>query len=72
MFEKGKPRLNGGIAIGVLASSIVNNKIEKDEDGDEYRTFNVPSYITIGVDWNYQNGQGSKPNYFIAGSIKFK
>jgi len=70
--ENDKPRLNAGIAIGFLASSLVGEKIEKDIEGDAYRTYNVPSYITIGIDWNYKNGQGSKPNIFIAGSIKFK
>ncbi len=68
-FDKSKPRINGGIAIGFLTSPLIN---PEPESKFKYRTFNVPSYITIGVDWNYQNGQGSKPNYFIAGSIKFK
>lgn len=70
-FENDKPRFNGGIALGFLNSSIIGDIIQ-DTDGNSFRKFNVPSYFSIGVDWNYQNGIGSKPNYYIAGSIKIQ
>lgn len=69
VFDNDKPRLNGGFAIGLLSSSIVDSK-RVSKDGGVYRKFNVPSFLTIGVDWNYQDGIGSKPNYFVSGSIK--
>jgi hypothetical protein len=71
VFDNSKPRLNGGFAIGLLSSSIVDSK-SVSKDGGVYRAFNVPSFLTVGVDWNYQDGIGSKPNYFISGSIKLK
>lgn len=71
IFEVDKPRWYAGIALGLLSSSLLNSD-RKEKDGGIYRKFNVPSFLTIGVDWNYQNSSGSKPNYFIAGSIKLK
>ncbi|WP_425628720.1 hypothetical protein [Cellulophaga lytica] len=71
VFENNKPRLNGGFALGLLSSTIVDSK-SVSKDGGVYRKFNVPSFLTIGVDWNYQDGIGSKPNYFVSGSIKLK
>ena len=71
VFDNNKPRLNGGFGLGLLSSTIVDSKSIK-KDGGVYRKFNVPSFLTIGVDWNYQDGIGSKPNYFVSGSIKLK
>ena len=69
VFEGDKPRWNAGIALGLLSGSLLNSE-RKEKDGGVYRKFNVPSFLTIGVDWNHQDGIGSKPNYFITGSIK--
>ncbi|WP_026933861.1 hypothetical protein [Christiangramia echinicola] len=72
-----KPILNGGIAIGFLGQPLLADKIE-DYDGEgkvregKFRKFNVPSFLSVSVDWNYQNGQGSKPNYFITGTLALK
>lgn len=77
-----KPTYNLGIALGLLNKPVKNNeKIEdleeveiKDKDGNvikiaKSRKFNVPSFLSFGVDWNYQGGKGSSPNYFITGSF---
>ncbi|MCB0463972.1 MAG: hypothetical protein KDC81_14830 [Flavobacteriaceae bacterium] len=69
VFEEDKPRWNAGIALGLLSGSLLGSD-RTTKDGGVYRKFNVPSFLTIGVDWNYQDGIGSKPNYFITGSIK--
>lgn len=71
VFDKSKPRWNAGFALGILSTSLVDSKSVK-KDGGVYRKFNVPSFLTIGVDWNHQNGIGSKPNYFVSGSIKLE
>ncbi|WP_340202006.1 hypothetical protein [Ascidiimonas sp. W6] len=71
VFDGDKPRWNAGIALGLLSGSLLDSE-RKEKAGGIYRKFNVPSFLTIGVDWNYQNGIGSKPNYFITGSIKLK
>lgn len=71
VFDKNKPRWNGGFSLGLLSTSLVDSKSIL-KDGGRYKTFNVPSFLTIGMDWNHQNGKGSKPNYFVSGSIKLK
>lgn len=71
VFDNNKPRFNTGIAFGFLSTSIVGKESKK-KGGGVYRKFNVPSFLTFGIDWNYQDGNGSKPNYFISGSIKLK
>lgn len=70
-FEDDKPRFNGGFALGILTSALVDST-SKTVEGGTYKKFNVPSYLYIGADWNYQNGIGSSPNYYIAGSIKIQ
>lgn len=69
IIENSKPRLNGGFALSFLSKSLLD-KERKQKDSSTYRKFNVPSFLMIGVDWNYQDGNGSGPNYFISGSIK--
>lgn len=69
VFEGNGPRWNAGIALGLLSTSLLD-KERKIDGNNTKRKFKVPSFLTIGVDWNYQNSTGSKPNYFIAGSIK--
>lgn len=71
VFMNDKPRINGGIALGILSNPIVD--LATNANGSSYyRKFNVPSYFSIGVDWNYQDGAGSKPNFYVAGSIKIQ
>ena len=69
VIENSKPRLNGGFALSFLSKSLLD-KERKQKGNSTYRKFNVPSFLMIGVDWNYQDGKGSSPNYFISGSIK--
>ena len=68
-IENSKPRLNSGSALSFLSKSLLD-KERKQKGNSTYRKFNVPSFLMIGVDWNYQDGKGSSPNYFISGSIK--
>ena len=69
VIENSKPRLNGGFALSFLSKSLLD-KERKQKGNSTYRKFNVPSFLMIGVDWNYQDGKGSSPNYFISVSIK--
>jgi hypothetical protein len=77
-----KPIYNIGIALGLLNKPVKNNeKIKdlkeveiKDKNGRvikkvKSRKFNVPSFLSFGIDWNHKGGKGSSPNYFITGSF---
>tara|TARA_R110001606_G_scaffold86598_4_gene196018 strand:+ start:12090 stop:13133 length:1044 start_codon:yes stop_codon:yes gene_type:complete len=80
-IKGGKPSYNVGFAFGFLNKPIkgsienVEDKIysyknKKDQKvSKKYRKFNVPSFLSFGIDWNYHNGKESSPNYFITGSF---
>ncbi|WP_114791423.1 hypothetical protein U0035_00865 [Niabella yanshanensis] len=69
VYEGDKPKVNGGIAFGFLSKALVDPETQI-TDGSYFKKFVVSSSVSVGVDWNYQNGAGSRPNYFVAGSIK--
>lgn len=69
--DRSRPTLTTGFALGFLSSSLFGKESEE-KAGGVYRGFNVPSFLTIGVDWSYNNLKWTSPNYFISGSIKLK
>jgi hypothetical protein len=71
VFDNNNPRINAGFALGLLSSSLLD-ATKTPKGGGIFQAFNVPSYLTIGVDWNNQGDYSSHPNYFVSGSIKLK
>ena len=77
-FSASSPRYNAGIALGFLGKPILDGTVKNKKRGEEnddkaykYQKFNAPSFLSLGVDWNNQGGQGSRPNYFVSGTFKF-
>lgn len=77
-----KPIYNMGLALGFLNKPVKGNENLKDlkevkiydKDTDKTivvksRKFNVPSFLSFGVDWNYLGSNSGSPNYFITGSF---
>lgn len=77
-FNKAKPRYNAGLGLGFLGKPIIDKEVKIKKEGEEndkkeysYRKFNAPSFLSVGIDWNTQGGQGSEPNYYVSGTFKF-
>lgn len=71
-----KPSYNLGLALGFLNKPIKGDEKTEDLKSEKvngkqikYRKFNVPSFLSFGIDWNYKGGKGGSPNYFITGSF---
>ena len=71
-----------GLALGFLNKPVKGNEnledlkeVEIKDKNDKTikkvksRKFNVPSFLSFGVDWNYLGSKSGSPNYFITGSF---
>jgi len=77
-FSNSSPRYNGGIALGFLSKGIIGSEGKKDKDKNKkvipntyYKSFNAPSFLSIGVDWNFAGGKTKKPQYSVSGTFRF-
>ena len=72
-FSYDKPKWNYGVALSFSSGKVFEKKVTSTNSKiDGTRKFNNPSSLVLGVDWSTQGDMGSKPNFFITGSISFK
>ena len=58
-----------GFSFGFLSEKLFSDP-KTDGAGNNIRTFNNPSFLSVGVDWNLISGD-KRPNWFITGTIKY-
>lgn len=78
-FDNKKPYFNSGIALGFLPKGLFGDDKKNDKDDNDviipnthYRSFNAPSFLSVGVDWNFIGETTRKPQFSVSGTFYIK